>query len=79
LNAFKERDMLDKITALSMNAMDNIAFRYTDDLKIELGSMDNLEYKLDMMSEIISSLGDNPKGLINMENPENPTYRQTID
>lgn len=79
LNSFEEMGILGKITAISMDSTDNIAFRYTDNLKIEFGSMDNYDYKLEWLSEITQSLGDNPQGLVNMQNPENITYRQSIE
>ncbi len=79
LRSFDEMGILEKITAISMNTMDNIAFRYTDNLKIEFGSTDDYDYKLEWLAEIIESLGDNPQGLVNMQNPENITYRQSIE
>ncbi len=79
LKSFSDMGILNMITAIDVKSTDNIAFRYTDKLKIAFGSMEDYDYKMDCLPDIIDQLGDNPEGLINMHNPENITYRNTID
>ncbi|MGM9552151.1 MAG: cell division protein FtsQ/DivIB [Clostridia bacterium] len=79
LNEFSENDMLMHITHLDVTNANNIAFRYGENLKVELGDMSDVDYKFSHLVEIINYLGENPSGLINMKNTDNISYRQSIE
>lgn len=79
LESFDEMGVLTKITAINMKTADDVDFRYTNDLKIEFGSFEDYDYKMEWLSKITEILGDEPKGVVNMHNTENIAYRQSPD
>ena len=80
MDSFSEMGMLDKITAINMKASDDVDLRYANKLKIEFGSFDNYEYKMQWLENMIRNvLGEEPEGLVNMHNTENITYRPSIE
>ncbi|MCD8048907.1 MAG: FtsQ-type POTRA domain-containing protein [Clostridia bacterium] len=79
INSFDTMGILDKMTALDVSDSENIKFRYTSELKVEFGDMSDYDYKIKCLEEILDELGDTPVGLVNLVNPENPTYRASID
>lgn len=79
LTEFEKEGLLKDITHLDVKENSKIAFRYRNELKVEFGPMDNVEYKFAYLVGILDSLGENPVGLVNMQNPENITYRSSIE
>ena len=79
LKSFDEMGMLTSITAINMKTADDVDFRYTSDLKIEFGSFENYDYKMEWLSKIAEVMGENPKGVVNMHNVQNIAYRQSVD
>ncbi len=79
MSLFEKNKLIDSITHLDVSNNNDIAFRYKDNLKIKLGDMSDVEYKFAYLVEIIDSLGENPEGLINMQNTDNIAYRASIE
>lgn len=79
LTAFEKEGLLGDITHLDVKDNSKVAFRYRNELKIEFGPMEHVEYKFAYLVGILDSLGENPVGLVNMQNPENITYRSSIE
>lgn len=79
LSCFENEGLLKDITHLDVKDNSKIAFRYRNELKVQFGAMDHVDYKFAYLVGILDSLGENPVGLVNMQNPENITYRSSIE
>lgn len=78
LKTFKELSLTKDITYIDITKKDDIVFRYKDKLKVELGGLNDYDLKFSYVKAMLSELGPDATGVINMQS-ENYTYRNTIE
>lgn len=79
LKLFAEKELLPDITGLDLAMDDAISFTYKKRLIVKFGGNERADYKINCFEEILGEIGDGAGGLINMENLENVTYRESIE
>lgn len=77
MDTFDAYSLTENITMIDISSKNNIVFRYRDALKVEFGDTKDYELKFNYIAAMISELGDNAAGVINMQS-ENYVYRNTI-
>ncbi len=78
LETFDEYALAAYITEIDVAKKDDVIFRYNGKLKIELGGLNDYDLKFNYIQAMLSELGADATGVINMES-ENFTYRNTIE
>lgn len=78
MNTFDAYNLTDNITEIDVTKKDDIVFRYRGKLKIELGGLNDYDLKFNYLEAMLSELGDEPTGVINMQS-ENYVYRNTVE
>ncbi len=78
METFEKYALTPYITEIDVTKKDDIMFRYNGKLKIELGGLNDYDLKFNYIQAMLSELGADATGVINMES-ENYTYRNTIE
>ncbi|MBR5535439.1 MAG: FtsQ-type POTRA domain-containing protein [Clostridia bacterium] len=78
MKTFEEYSLTEYITEVDVTKKNDIMFRYKGKLKIELGSLNDYGLKFNYIRAMLSELGTDATGVINMQS-ENYTYRNTIE
>lgn len=78
MDTFEEYSLSGDITEIDVTKKNDIVFRYREKLKIELGGLNDYGLKFNYIRAMLSSLGEDATGVINMQS-ENYTYRNTIE
>jgi cell division protein FtsQ len=66
LSAMKDNGALDGTREIDLTKSYAVSFRYGERFNVCLGNIDNLDYKIEYMFKIISSLGPSAKGTIDL-------------
>lgn len=72
LAVFSDCALADKLTTINFNDKYDIYLVYDGRFRIEIGSVDSLTLKMTMAAEVLSSMSDSYRGLLNVEN--DPAY-----
>ena len=78
MDTFDEYALTPFVTEIDVTKKSDIVFRYKGKLKIELGGLNDYDLKFNYVKAMISELGADATGVINMQS-ENYTYRNTIE
>lgn len=66
LTAMEQWDLVDVITTVDLSKLYGIVLWYGDRFEIDLGSTDNLAYKIQYLQEILKNLNDGQSGVIDL-------------
>ncbi len=78
METFDSLALTENITEIDITSKENIMFRYKGNLKVELGGLNDYDLKFSYIMSMLSELGAEPTGVINMQS-ENYVYRNTIE
>ena len=66
------------IKEMNVSSLADVFFETKAGLIVKLGSLDNLDYKIQYFGRLLSEIGEDKGGLLNMTNPDKATYRESI-
>ena len=66
LTGLVDAGIQDRVLSIDVANISNIRFDYGGRFTVELGSGENIDYKLQLLETVISKLNENDKGVINL-------------
>lgn len=75
LKQIEENNMQEMIKTIDVADLDDIKFFATSECTINMGTMEDIIYKISFLKEILEEPGDKRGAVIDMRNPQKVTYR----